>query len=239
MLDVLQHLFSFVCGQDPAHTWAPGGLELPCCQRCLGLYSGAAVAATLYLWLRPKFTSRFLELNGLFLLLMVPYGFHWLPQGPVLRTLTGSLFGFGVVTYLTVGVEGRPAFAGLLRRGRGARTVAWRSGETAEAVPQSLHRANTPLKRGVNKNTSPRGRADYQMGLCSRPAWGALFATLVFVPLLAALGGRGAAYALSGIALSGALVLAALVAANLGRAVAAVVRGVWRLAGFCRLAPHE
>ena len=54
----------------------------------------------LHLWLRPKLSGRFLEMHGAFLVVMVPFGFHWVAQGPVLRTLTGVLFGFGVVTFL-------------------------------------------------------------------------------------------------------------------------------------------
>jgi hypothetical protein len=73
---------------------------LPCCQRCTGLYVGAGVAALLHLWLRPKLSGRFLEIHGTFLLAMAPFGFHWAPDGPVLRTLTGVLFGFAVVTFL-------------------------------------------------------------------------------------------------------------------------------------------
>jgi uncharacterized membrane protein len=107
MLDWLNYLFAFVCGQNPEHTWAPGGILVPCCQRCLGLYAGAALAAGLHLWLRPRLTSRFLEVHGAFLLLMAPFGWHWLPQGPVLRTLTGLLFGFAVVTYLWLPVASR------------------------------------------------------------------------------------------------------------------------------------
>jgi len=100
MLDPLSHLFAAVCGQNPEHTWAPGGLLLPCCQRCTGFYVGALVAMLLHLWLRPRISGRFLELHGVLLLQMVPFGFHWLPQGPVSRTVTGLLFGSGVVTFL-------------------------------------------------------------------------------------------------------------------------------------------
>ena len=102
MFETLKHLFSFFCGQNPGHTWAPAGLLLPCCERCAGLYVGAAVASVLHLWLRPRPSNRFLQVHGAFLLLMVPFGFHWLPQGPVLRTVTGALFGFGVVTFLAL-----------------------------------------------------------------------------------------------------------------------------------------
>ena len=100
MLELLSHLFASVCGQQPDHTWAPGGMLLPLCQRCTGLYTGAAVAAFLHVFAPPKFTSRWLELHGAFLLLMVPFGFHWIPQGPALRTVTGVLFGFGVLMFL-------------------------------------------------------------------------------------------------------------------------------------------
>ena len=110
MLDVLSHLFAAVCGQNPVHTWAPGGILLPCCQRCTGLYVGAGVAALLHLWLRPRLSGRFLEIHGAFLLLMAPLGFHWVAQGPVLRTLTGALFGFGVVTFLWLPLNSRFTF---------------------------------------------------------------------------------------------------------------------------------
>ncbi len=102
MLEILAHWFAAVCGQDLGHTWAPGGILLPCCQRCTGLYVAAGVAALLHLWLRPRPTGRFLEMHGAFLLVMVPFGLHWVAQGPVLRTLTGVLFGFGVVTFLSL-----------------------------------------------------------------------------------------------------------------------------------------
>jgi uncharacterized membrane protein len=100
MPEILAHWFAAVCGQDPGHTWAPGGILLPCCQRCTGLYVGAGVAVLLHLWLRPRLGSRFLEIHGAFLLAMVPFGFHWVAQGPTLRTLSGGLFGFAVATFL-------------------------------------------------------------------------------------------------------------------------------------------
>jgi len=95
-----EHVFALVCGQDAFHTWAPGGALLPFCQRCSGFYSGAAVALALQalLWMRPG--ARFLQVHGLFLLLMIPFGFHWLPQGALARTLLGLLYGFGVVSFL-------------------------------------------------------------------------------------------------------------------------------------------
>ena len=99
MPDLLQHLFAGVCGQNLAHTWTPGGVPLPCCQRCTGLYVGAFAGAALHLWFKPRLTSRFLWIHGVFLLQMIPFGFHWLPQGPFVRTITGTLFGFGLVSF--------------------------------------------------------------------------------------------------------------------------------------------
>ena len=105
MQDLLQILFGYVCGQNPEHTWAPGGLALPCCQRCTGLYAGAFFAALLHLWKRPGLTGRFLEVHGLMLVLMLPFGFHWVDQGPVLRGISGVLFGAGVFTFLWLPVR--------------------------------------------------------------------------------------------------------------------------------------
>ncbi len=73
---------------------------MPCCQRCAGLYTGALAAVLLHWICKPRLTGRFLEIHGLFLLVMIPFGYHWLPQGPALRAGTGVLFGFGLVTFL-------------------------------------------------------------------------------------------------------------------------------------------
>jgi uncharacterized membrane protein len=97
---LLQQAFSIVCGQNPAHAWVLGGLLLPCCQRCVGLYAGATFAILVQILLRPNPTGRFLKCHGLFLAQMIPFGFHWVAQGPILRTATGFLFGFGVVAFL-------------------------------------------------------------------------------------------------------------------------------------------
>ena len=113
MLETLAHWFAAVCGQDPGHTWAPGGILLPCCQRCTGLYVGAGVAALLHLWVRPKLSGRFLEIHGAFLVVMAPFGFHWVAQGPALRTLTGVLFGFAVVTFLWLPLSQKVRGAGV------------------------------------------------------------------------------------------------------------------------------
>ena len=106
VFELLNSCFAQICGQYPDHTWSPGGTLLPLCQRCTGMYAGAAVAALLHISIRPRPSSPWLELHGAFLLIMVPFGFHWVPQGSVLRAVTGVLFGFGVVAFLWL-VPGR------------------------------------------------------------------------------------------------------------------------------------
>lgn len=94
----LRHLFALVCGQ--AHVWNVGGHTLPLCQRCTGLYAGAAVALLLWLMFRPRPTPGRLWAHGLALLLMVPFGYHLVPQAGEVRTLTGFVFAIGLVYFL-------------------------------------------------------------------------------------------------------------------------------------------
>jgi uncharacterized membrane protein len=99
----------------------PGGDALPFCQRCTGLYAGVAIAAALQLILRPQPRSAYLWFHGLLLLQMVPFGFHLVPQGPVLRTVSGQLFSLGVVAYLWL-VPGSS-----LASGTGRKPEAWKA----------------------------------------------------------------------------------------------------------------
>ena len=92
--------FGLICGQDPSHTWSPGGLALPICQRCTGLYAGAALALGLHAALRFRPGSTFLWVHGGFLLAMIPLGYHWVPQDAVVRAVSGVLFGAGIVSFL-------------------------------------------------------------------------------------------------------------------------------------------
>ncbi|HLP78415.1 MAG TPA: DUF2085 domain-containing protein, partial [Candidatus Paceibacterota bacterium] len=100
MLDRLTDAFALVCGQNTGHTWLCAGQELPCCQRCTGLYLGALAAFVLLKFLRLTMTNRFLWIHGATLMLMVPFGFHWVPQNAFLRAASGVLFGFGLVAFL-------------------------------------------------------------------------------------------------------------------------------------------
>ena len=117
MNEALAGVFDWVCGQSWDHTWAPGGEGLACCQRCTGLYVGAAIGLLARTLTRHRASGRWLAIHGLFLLLMVPLGLHWVPQGPVLRTASGFLFGTGVAAYLSVipGTQWR-SWGGPIRR---------------------------------------------------------------------------------------------------------------------------
>ena len=127
---------------------------LPCCQRCTGLYVGAGVAALLHLWLRPRLSGRFLEIHGAFLLVMVPFGFHWVAQGPVLRTLTGVLFGFAVVTFLWLPLSRRASAAS--RRTRPSRRQAGRGTHWPLAVDAGCPTALSGSADGAIFSSSER-----------------------------------------------------------------------------------
>lgn len=211
MNDLLQHIFGAVCGQNPDHSWAPGGWLLPCCQRCTGLYVGAFCAALLHLVWRPRLGARFLEVHGAFLLLMVPFGYHWVPQGPLLRSLSGLLFGFAVVTFLWLVPRSEIASWGLF--------VARRAG--ARPHPG-------PLLQG--EGTTPKPLARYACGLA---------AALVLVPLAGTWGGRQAHLALAWLAFGGLVVLAALVLANVACGVAGLLRRLGRAPAAPARAPFR
>ena len=99
-MNFLRILFSLVCGQQ--HCWVLGGLTLPLCQRCTGLYVGACCALILVLVFRLRPSAFLYSLHGLFLLVMFPFGFHLVAHGPLMRTFTGALFAFGLVYYLAL-----------------------------------------------------------------------------------------------------------------------------------------
>jgi uncharacterized membrane protein len=118
---LLWQAFSLVCGQNPEHTWSAGQTLLPFCQRCTGLYIGAFVCVALHLILRPGLGGRFLAAHGLFLLIAAPFGFHWIPDWPSLRAMTGVLCGFGIGTFLWL----VPGTAWGRANGAGHRAAAW------------------------------------------------------------------------------------------------------------------
>lgn len=96
----LRELFSHICGQQ--HCWVLDGQALPFCQRCTGLYAGAFCAFVLILIFRPRPNVFLYWIHGIFMLVMIPFGFHFIAHGGLMRTFTGALFGFGLVYYLAL-----------------------------------------------------------------------------------------------------------------------------------------
>jgi uncharacterized membrane protein len=180
--DWLDAAFGLLCGREPSHMWSPGGVPLPFCQRCTGFYAGAAVALVLHLALRIRPGNRFLVVHGGFLLLMIPLGYHWVPQNALVRALSGVLFGAGVVSFLWL-------FPG--------------------------------PRAGADREPGPTESMIYATGIIG---------ALALVPASAAWGGRGAWYALAGLAMLGLAGLAALVAANTGVGLLWLRSRLWRAA---------
>lgn len=238
----LDHIFSFVCGQTPAHTWAPGGLALPFCQRCAGLYVGAVIGVLLQVLFRPRFSTAYQWMHGLFLLQMIPFGFHLVPQGPMIRTITGGLFGLGVVGYLWPlatacatyenggeAVDGQNSSVHRILESlkpTGSRRSETGRGAHAARVLSSPARRRLPFLRdhglaGARPSEMQAQRSLRFYSLC------ALLGTLL-VPLLAKWGGPVAGAALAWIGTGGLFSLAILVSTNLIRML------LWLLEGFQR-----
>ena len=97
-MEVLRHLFSFVCGQ--VNSWHAAGVASAACQRCTGLYVGVLLVAALFAIFRPRPTSLSLWLHGLAMLVIIPFGYHLIPHSAILRAATGQLFGYGMTYYL-------------------------------------------------------------------------------------------------------------------------------------------
>lgn len=122
--DILQALFHGVCSQWADHTWSIGGIPFPFCQRCTGLYLGAAAAVIFQLLYARPATARARWIYGLLLLQMVPFGLHWIPQTAAVRAASGVLFAFGAVGCLWLAVPQHwprliPALAARRRRTTG------------------------------------------------------------------------------------------------------------------------
>ena len=98
----MHQVFSLVCGQ--VNVWTVGGRTLPFCERCTGLYVGGLYALLLVIVFRPAPGVKLLAVHVLLLLQMVPFGFHLIPHGAVVRTITGEIFALGLVYCLSAGL---------------------------------------------------------------------------------------------------------------------------------------
>jgi hypothetical protein len=114
MMEFLRHLFSFLCGQSPAHTLSIGNTPMPLCERCLGFYLGAFLAVALYLWLKPRSIKTFLWFHAVLLLQIAVFLWPAIPQPPAVRIFSGMAYAFGAVGFLWCGFAGRKATVPLI-----------------------------------------------------------------------------------------------------------------------------
>jgi len=97
-----EYVFSFFCHQHPTSTWMLGETSIAVCQRCTGLYVGSAIWAVFSLlpFMRITPTRQILFIHGILVMQMVLFGYHLVPHGPTMRTITGQLFAIGIVYFL-------------------------------------------------------------------------------------------------------------------------------------------
>ena len=93
-------VFSFLCHQDPSRTFQPGGEPLAMCARCAGVYVGFLLALPIMIAAARLPRKLAMYLHGAFVLQVIPFGFHLIPHGPTIRTISGQLFALGVVYFL-------------------------------------------------------------------------------------------------------------------------------------------
>ncbi len=105
--DALTAIFSHLCGQGRA--FSLGGQALPVCERCLGLYAGAALTAA---WLLATGVRRrglpHLEgavVQSAALLAAMAGGLHWVDAGPVWRLACGLWTGHVAMAWLVGGAN--------------------------------------------------------------------------------------------------------------------------------------
>ena len=98
--ELARQVFSFLCHQDPARTFQPGSVPLALCARCVGVYMGFVLTIPMLFMLRFLSRSVATWLHGAFVLQVVVFGFHLIPHGLTLRTVSGQLFAVGVVYFV-------------------------------------------------------------------------------------------------------------------------------------------
>jgi len=103
--EVLQYVFSLVCGQR--NCFIVDGAPLCVCQRCLGLYAGAALTAAWLaatgLWRRGLPCRSVLVLHAAALLAAMLGGLHLIDAGPTWRFTCGLWTGHVTISWLIGG----------------------------------------------------------------------------------------------------------------------------------------
>ena len=105
--ELVSQVFSLLCHQDPSRTFQPGGEPLAMCARCVGVYAGFIFALPMMVVAARLGRKLSMYLHGAFVLQVIPFGFHLIPHGRTLRTISGQLFALGVVYFLTTAIRPR------------------------------------------------------------------------------------------------------------------------------------
>jgi uncharacterized membrane protein len=141
IMEGIDQFYAHLCSQS--RCFAIDGQALPVCQRCLGLYVGAAVTllwlAASGLWRRGLPSNRVLAAHVALLLVALAGGLHWIDPGPRWRLTCGLWTGHVTVLWL---VGGAVLLRGAAPRPHAAPTpdaqTAWRLRETASALAMPL-----------------------------------------------------------------------------------------------------
>jgi uncharacterized membrane protein len=99
-LGLIYALFSIVCHQDPARSWAFSGTPLPVCIRCASIYFGFFAS----LWLAFPLNVKWLRVS--IILTIAEFTFAQLVvDTSVLRSLSGILLGAAAAPFIMEGVR--------------------------------------------------------------------------------------------------------------------------------------
>jgi len=128
--DAMNAVFSHLCGRG--RVFVLDGAALPVCQRCLGLYAGAALTAA---WLAVTGLRRrgLPHLEGVLvqsaaLLAAMVGGLHWIDLGPAWRLACGLWTGHVALAWLVGGANHLGHLA------RGLPDAAWPRGKRVQVV---------------------------------------------------------------------------------------------------------
>lgn len=100
-------VFSPLCHQEAVRCWAPQGNVLAFCQRCTGVYAGAALMLVLIPLMRFKATKLVVSIHGLFMAQMAVLGTRLIPDPATVRMLSGQLLIIGAFYFAWVNLQTR------------------------------------------------------------------------------------------------------------------------------------
>ena len=108
-MNVIGHIYSYLCSQDSSRSFEIAGRLLPFCQRCTGLYLGLGISF-LYLLISRHYKkglppAGIIYVNIASLLIMPIFGFHFLDPGSSWRFWSGLIYGNAIASLLLPAVS--------------------------------------------------------------------------------------------------------------------------------------